>query len=381
MCKHLLFVIAGAILFCGCSQPTQITIECSVPGVGDGARVLFIKNVGQMGKLIEKGSFKDGKVTFTYTPDSLDQFPLDLSLYGDSLIVGKVDLYASLGTTKVTGSGNYATKWRATNKTPEQKELNRLLDAIQTASEPYYHANEEELILGHKGDKAGSDSVNVIKNKALEVKLDAELNYLQTLKVFNRATLEELKDLVLFGIKYRQSLTPRLEDLRAVFNKLTPEQQSSPIGEEIQSVLHPPKQVAIGDTLPNDILYDTEGNSHKMSDYVGKYIILDFWSSGCGPCIMAGPEIKEVQEKYKDKLTIISVTTDDKTTWKEGSAKHNVTWTNLSDYKGRNAGFCAQFVFQGTPYFMIADPTGKIVGDWMGYRKGMISEQVEALLR
>lgn len=381
MHRNLLFIVAGSLLVSCCSKPTQVTIELSVSGVADSARVLLIKNEGQLGKFIEKGFFKDGKMTFAYTPDSLDQFPLDFSIYGDSLIVGRVDIYASLGTTKVNGSGNYAPKWRVKNSTPEQKELNKLLDAIQVVSEPYYEANEEELRLKIEGDKAGSDSVGAIKQQAFETKLSAEVDYLQTLKTFNRATIDELKDVALFGIKYRNFLTPRLEDLRTILNNLTPEQQNSPIGEEIKSILYPPKQVAIGDMLPNDILYDTAGNSHKMSDYAGKYIILDFWSSGCGPCIMAGPEIKEVQEKYKDKLTIISITTDDEATWKDASAQHNVTWTNLSDYKGRNAGFCAQFSFLGIPYFMIADPSGKIIGDWIGYSKGMISEQVEAVLR
>ncbi|MEG0892050.1 MAG: TlpA disulfide reductase family protein [Bacteroidales bacterium] len=124
-------------------------------------------------------------------------------------------------------------------------------------------------------------------------------------------------------------------------------------------------------------MYDTLGKPHKLSNYRGKYIILDFWSSGCYPCLLAGDEIKEVQEKFKNKLTIISITTDYEKSWRDATAKHNISWTNLSDYKGRFAGFCSQFTFDAIPYFVIVDPSGKIIGNWFGYSKNNIYDKVK----
>ena len=68
-------------------------------------------------------------------------------------------------------------------------------------------------------------------------------------------------------------------------------------------------------------LYDLEGNLHHLTELKGKYILLDFWSSGCGPCIMSIPEMGEVQEKYKDRLAIVSLSSDTEKIWKAASKK------------------------------------------------------------
>ena len=73
-------------------------------------------------------------------------------------------------------------------------------------------------------------------------------------------------------------------------------------------------------------LYDLEGNVHHLADFKGKYIMLDFWSRGCGPCLMALPEMKEVAEMYKDRLTIVSLSIDTKKGWETASKTHEMTW-------------------------------------------------------
>lgn len=381
--KKLLFYLAGVLTLICCSQPhpqpTNITVECTITGIPDSASISFLRNEGQLGKFIEKGYFKDGKLSFTYTPDSSATFPMYFSLYGDSLAMGRLVFYSALGTTTITGNGTFAMNWKAENNTPEQLELNKLTDAIREASAPYSKTVEKQFQFYaqkiYKG--AAIDSLYKEQDEKHILKLNAELDYLKTLKTLNAATMNELSDLTISGIKYGKALISRLEELRSVYKKLTPQQQNSIQGEEIKAMIYPPQQIAIGDTLPDNLLYDTAGNSHKLSDYSGKYIILDFWSCGCGPCLAAGDEIKEVQEKFKDKLTIISITTDYEKTWRDASVNHNITWTNLSDYKGRHAGFCAQFTFEGIPYFMIADKSGRIIGDWSGYGKGIIYDKVK----
>ena len=97
-------------------------------------------------------------------------------------------------------------------------------------------------------------------------------------------------------------------------------------------------------------------------------MLLDFWSSGCGPCIMALPEMKEIQEQYKDRLTIISLEFGyDKNRWKAASAQHEMTWQNLSDLK-QTAGLYAVYDVNGIPNYVLISPEGKnrenVVGLW-----------------
>ena len=124
--------------------------------------------------------------------------------------------------------------------------------------------------------------------------------------------------------------------------------------------LFPPQVVEVGDEMADADLYDLEGNVHRLADFKGKYIMLDFWSRGCGPCLMALPEMKEVAEMYKDRLTVVSLSIDTKKGWEAASKTHEMTWQNLSDLKGSN-GLYAKYGVRGIPNYVLISPEGRIV--------------------
>jgi len=126
-------------------------------------------------------------------------------------------------------------------------------------------------------------------------------------------------------------------------------------------------------------LFDLEGKVHHLADYKGKYMLVDIWSSGCGPCIMALPEMKEISEKYKDKLTIISLSCDTKKTWERASKEHDMTWENLNDLQGMN-GLYAKYGVRGIPSYIFISPEGKVVKKWTGYGEGSLKQKMEKLL-
>ena len=69
-------------------------------------------------------------------------------------------------------------------------------------------------------------------------------------------------------------------------------EKNSQAGKEITVCLYPPVTVKEGDEMADTDLYDLQGNIHHLADYKGKYLLVDFWSRGCGPCMMALPEMK-----------------------------------------------------------------------------------------
>ena len=113
-----------------------------------------------------------------------------------------------------------------------------------------------------------------------------------------------------------------------------------------------------------------------MADFKGKYILLDFWSIGCGPCLQAIPEMKEVAEAYKDSLVIVSLSLDTKEIWKQESPKHGMTWYNLNDQKGRS-GIAAKYGVWGIPHYVLVSPQGTMTTQWSGYSKGNLKENVK----
>ncbi|WP_455761692.1 TlpA family protein disulfide reductase [Phocaeicola coprophilus] len=68
-----------------------------------------------------------------------------------------------------------------------------------------------------------------------------------------------------------------------------------------------------GDDMADGLLYDAEGESHHLSELQGRYILLDFWSIYCGPCRMSEPEMEEIAHLYGDKLALVGISNDEKT--------------------------------------------------------------------
>lgn len=123
----------------------------------------------------------------------------------------------------------------------------------------------------------------------------------------------------------------------------------------------------LGKTIQNFTTDATfTGDTFEFNSLKGKYVLIDFWGTWCGPCIEEMPKVKSYQEKYVDKLTILGVNQGDT---KDKIAKfitpNNYTWTNLMDGKG-DANFVFKFNVAGFPTKFIIDPEGKILHRFVG---------------
>jgi thiol-disulfide isomerase/thioredoxin len=123
---------------------------------------------------------------------------------------------------------------------------------------------------------------------------------------------------------------------------------------------------------------DTLGNPVALSSFKGKYVLIDFWASWCGPCRKENPNVVKAYNTYKDKnFTILGVSLDNQTgkeKWMKAIHDDGLIWTHVSDLQYWNNAAAKEYGVQSIPQNFLVDPQGKIAG------KNLRGEELEKKL-
>ena len=112
-----------------------------------------------------------------------------------------------------------------------------------------------------------------------------------------------------------------------------------------------------------DFAIDYDGQTHRLSDYVGrgKYVLVDFWASWCGPCRREIPNLISLYEKYKNRnFTIVGVAVNDKPeATLKAIAQDSIPYPQILNTQNVAPSL---YGFDGIPYIILIDPEGRILG-------------------
>lgn len=125
------------------------------------------------------------------------------------------------------------------------------------------------------------------------------------------------------------------------------------------------RNVDVGSVAPDIWMDMVNGGDMKLSDLRGKYVLVDFWASWCGPCRKENPNVVRLYKKYKDKgFTVFSVSLDDNAAaWKTAIESDGLEWPyHVSDLKKWNSIVVQLYKFDGIPHTVLIDKKGTIIG-------------------
>ncbi len=240
---------------------------------------------------------------------------------------------------------------------------NHLLRTFMTVIDEQRKGLEEKsTLLQQYKNPSETDSLYKVMQKDLTEKEKNYQNYILTyLDTTSNAVM------ALFSLGYTGGVEPeKLEKTVSGLAKRFPDNQAIAmiVAQYNQMVAQNKSKPQEGGLAPDINMPDTSGKPFSLSMLRGKYVLVDFWASWCGPCRGENPNVVKAYNTYKDKnFTVLGVSLDkDKQQWIDAIKADNLTWYHISDLKYWNSAAVNLYGFDGIPYNVLVNPEGKIIG-------------------
>ena len=155
-------------------------------------------------------------------------------------------------------------------------------------------------------------------------------------------------------------------NVRPIFDALSDALKNSTEGKEFEEKLTIAENTEVGKDAMDFTQNDTLGHPVSLSSFRGKYVLLDFWASWCGPCRAENPNVVKAYAKFHAKgFDVLSVSLDrtvDKEKWLKAIHDDRLAWTQVSDLGFWNNAVAREYGITSIPQNFLIDPQGKIVG-------------------
>ncbi|MEJ7693612.1 TlpA disulfide reductase family protein [Daejeonella sp.] len=346
--KKLIIAAFGAILFAAsCKNSNELNITGKVENPGEVKKILLYEadSLVDSAFLNEESEFKFRRVA----PDA--NFYTLVIGEKNFLIIGKNGEEIDLRTNYTDTTNTYSIEGS------DESIKVQTINTIQADFGKKYQELQQRYASEVSRDMSKKDSVYNALMPEFQANMD---KYSETVFKFVEDNKDNLAAFYAAGTidqnKYELELLKYAEEIKTKF----PKNKAVMLFVAKMDGLKP---VSVGQQAPDFVLNNPEGIPIKLSEYKGKYVLLDFWASWCGPCRDENPNIVKQHKAFVAKgFDVLGVSLDDnKGDWMKAIASDNLNWKHVSDLKRWDSKIAALYKVEGIPASFMLDRSGKIV--------------------
>lgn len=338
------------------------TIQGKLPAIKGQAKAYLVLLKNNAWKEVDSTEIKGGTFQFTGSVDEPQSALLAVRHLGESAVKNPRDAQGffienskimMVGTdlisnAKITGSvANRENEEREAMIKPVTAKIIKVQDEFgkKAADGSYIKSLEERKMAGDSIQKL------VAMNKEISRKFaETHLNSFMGLYTFNMYVLDSHFE------------AAKVEPL---FNRFSAALKSSPLGLRTLEKIEIGKRRQMGAKATDFTQNDLNGNPFKLSSLRGKYVLVDFWASWCGPCRAENPNVVKAYNELKGKnFEIVGVSLDypgGKAAWEAAVQKDGLPWIHVSDLKGWKNEVAVMYGINSVPQNLLIDPKGMII--------------------
>lgn len=357
--KSIFAIITCAAALSAHADEGNFTIKGECSELSDGT-MLYLTLVGKSPKpsvAIDSVQIVDGKFAFSGKCSTEPQWAL-INAKGQFVAVS--DFYLEPGVISMKG-GKYSC---VAHGTPTNEEYYEFRTTINCLGDSLYGYNV-------KRGMAQSDEEKLqVSNKIKEIEALQHERSVNFIKKYPNSIIS-------LEIARQYSLTGTAARLKEQLDALGEKNRSTKKYKELVQLADKLEKTEPGAIAADFTLPSFDGNEASLSQYKGKYVLVDFWASWCSPCRASFPAVKEVYEAYKnDNLVIIGISLDtSKSAWEKAVKEENCPWPQLLDDKGIVA---KDYAVSAIPAMMLVSPEGKFMDKII---RGELMEQIGKLIK